>query len=132
MTAPGASRHPAARAGGADLVHIAGFIARRGGFAGDGPHPAVALAAQAVRGRQRRSVAAFARAYGLEEADVARLEGGWVAASGVPAVLQVLTPLDQVRRALELVLGPPSPTTPSLCPSVPLCPSVSPPPEPGA
>jgi hypothetical protein len=95
-------RHPAARFAGADLARTAGFLARRGERrAGDGPHRSVAVALQTVRGRQRRSVHAFAVAYGLAEDDVRRTEAGWVAWPEVSTVLRILTPLDRIRRDVE-------------------------------
>ena len=95
-------RHPAARARGADLARTASLLARRvGPEPGDGPHRMVALALQAVRGRQRRSVAAFALAYGLDEDLVRRIEAGWVGPADVPVVLRILTAIDPVQRAID-------------------------------
>lgn len=113
MNGPVSPRHPAARAAGVDLARTAGSLARRGAVAGLGPYPSVALALQAVRGRQRRSVAAFARAYGLTETEVRDLEAGRVAGRDVAPVLRHLTPLDRIRRTLDadLAAGPPAPST---------------------
>lgn len=103
-------RHPAARAAGVDLARTAGILARRGAVAGLGPYPSVALALQAVRGRQRRSVADFARAYGLTETEVRDAEAGRVAGGDVAAVLRHLTPLERIRCALDAdpAGGPPA------------------------
>jgi hypothetical protein len=53
----------------------------------------VATTVLAVRGSQGRSPAAFAAAYGLSEADLARMESGWIAWADLPAPVRVLTPV---------------------------------------
>lgn len=92
------ARHPAARARGDHLVPLARRVAATGDLAG--PHRSVAVAAQAVRGRQGRSVATFAAAYGVEDALVVALEAGWIPVDDVPAPLRVLTGMAAIASAL--------------------------------
>ena len=116
MTAPrGSPRHPAARAMGADLAQAVRVVVARDqapGRAAQGrqgsrpPEPTVAAAVMAVRGRQHRTRAQFAVAYGLSEEELVAIESGTVPLDSVPAVLRVLTPLDSVV-GFCLGLGPP-------------------------
>ncbi len=92
------SRHPAARGRGDPLVPLARRVERMGTV--DGPHRAVAAAARAVRGRQRRSVAAFAAAYGTTESVVFDLEDGWLGPDDVPVPLVALTDLRHLTAAV--------------------------------
>ena len=87
-----AARHPSAwRAGGPLRAPIARAMGRLGGI--DGPHVRVATTLLAVRGSQGRTPAAFAAAYGLSEAELARMESGWVAWVDLPAPVRLLTPV---------------------------------------
>lgn len=92
------ARHPAARARGDHLVALARRVDRAGSIVG--PHRAVAVAARAVRGRQRRSVASFAAAYGTTEELVGALEGGLIAPEDVPAPLVALTGIAHLAAAV--------------------------------
>lgn len=104
-------RHPASRGRGADLGATVRRVLDRPGAAGtvvhvEGPHRAVALAARAVRGREQRSPAQFAAAYGVGPHLVAAIEAGAVAVEDLPAPLRLLTPMVSVA-ALGLGAGPP-------------------------
>lgn len=104
-------RHPAARAVGADLAETVRIVVSRpqvaqSGQGSEAPERTVAASVMAVRGRQHRTRAQFALAYGLSEAEVTAIESGTVPLQEVPAVLRVLTPLDSVV-GLCLGLGPP-------------------------
>ncbi len=104
------ARHPSSRSSGGHLRAPVARLVRapsdRGVGATDGPHRVVAVATMAVRGAQRRSRAAFAAAYGISEAEVERLEAGWVDLTDIPRPLEVLTPLASLAR-FGLGLGPP-------------------------
>lgn len=91
------THHPAAMARGDDLARTAAALASRSRLPlPSGPHPAVALAVQAVRGSQRRNRSVFAAAYGLEINQLTDLESGRVGWSEVPTTLRALTPLGAV------------------------------------
>ncbi len=105
------SRHPSARATGGDLhTPLRALMRPAGPVAASfarvaGPHRAVAVAAAAVRGRQQRTRAQFAVAYGLTAEAVGRIEDGHVALAELPPVLRVLTPIGSVAD-FGLSLGP--------------------------
>ena len=104
------TRHPAALAQGDDLVGSTRRLAsgrerdlERMGI--DGPERVVATATMAVRGREQRTRPEFAAAYGLSEAELARIEAGCVAVHELPAVLRVLTPVESVIASCQVVVA---------------------------
>ena len=101
MTSRASARHPASRSRGLALATDAASLGARGVTDVAGPHRAVALAIQAIRGNQRRTARSFARAYGLDVALVVEIEQGQVASAEIPSVLRVLTPFEVVEAAVR-------------------------------